>query len=503
MLANAASALAALCAKADAKQRAEKVAELVAQSSKGSWGRVRLATLALGELGKMVDLKSSPAAFDALMTATVGTASSENEKDHKTSAALSLGLVASGSVAAFLPALLEALEKAKDDDSEYLLLAATKEVAAAADPSALAPFVDRVADRLVRSADAEAEPTRAMVADCLGALAPIAPQAVAVRLDALLDRRKGDEPAKTKTGDDDEDEDAANALSANPAVRASWTAAAALKQACSVTAKEEAPDFVAIIAPRLRRALELVDDAKLDLAVRRQALVVLNACAHHRPSLIAPLVGEAVPKLRSVVDLKLERVVDLGPFKHKVDDGLPVRKAAVACVATFVDHALAEESPPPVDSDGDAQMSDDAASSAVKSNEFARVAPDLVPVAVVALADKSEDVQMLAHSFVVKLCEAVPDAVAASAPALFEALDKTVHKKVSAKSGTDADRAYDLIRSALKAALALNDLPDRPPAAQAFLDKANKKDKLAAEIARLTNNQAPFRGAETGASSSS
>jgi len=548
MLANAASALAALCAEADATQRAAKVDELVAlvkgeestpkqKKKKAPWARVRLATLALGELGKRVDLASSPAAFEALMAASsttwksssssTMTPPSDDDKDHKTSAALALGLVASGSVAAFLPPLLEALEGAADDD-EYVLLAATKEVASAADPKALAPFVDRVADRLVRSADAEGEPTRAMVADCLGALAPIAPAAVAARLDALLDRRSTD-PFPPPPKQQDDDEDVENSL-ANPGVRASWTAAAALKQASS-SATHPAASFVEHVGPRLRRALDLVDDPKLDLAVRRQALVMLNACAHHRPSLIAPLVAEAVPKLRTVVDLKLERVVDLGPFKHKVDDGLPVRKAAIACVATFLDHAVVVSSSggqtgalqtttqsddtttekgnntttkgTGLDADGDAEMTPvgsppggktmspaTTTTTKVEASSFALAAPELVPIAVAALGDKSEDIQIVAHALVVKLAEVVPEAVAASVDALLEPLDKTVHKKISAKTGTEADRAFDLVRSGLKAALALANLPRaiRPDAVTAFLDKVNKKDKLATELLRLQHS---------------
>jgi TATA-binding protein interacting (TIP20) len=34
------------------------------------------------------------------------------------------------------------------------------------------------------------------------------------------------------------------------------------------------------------------------------------------------------------VDLKMERVVDLGPFKHRVDDAEPLRKASSSATAT-------------------------------------------------------------------------------------------------------------------------------------------------------------------------
>ncbi|CAM9300320.1 unnamed protein product [Heterosigma akashiwo] len=79
--------------------------------------------------------------------------------------------------------------------------------------------------------------------------------------------------------------------------------------------------------------LAMLRDEDLD------ALACLNERGpHHQPLLVAELVGpEVLPVVCETVELRLERVVDLGPFKHKVDDGLPLRKAALAVADTVLD----------------------------------------------------------------------------------------------------------------------------------------------------------------------
>jgi len=65
-----------------------------------------------------------------------------------------------------------------------------------------------------------------------------------------------------------------------------------------------------------------------DLENRRLALTTLNSASHNKPDLIVPNLPQLLPFVmkESVVRPELIREVMMGPFKHKVDDGLEVRK---------------------------------------------------------------------------------------------------------------------------------------------------------------------------------
>lgn len=65
----------------------------------------------------------------------------------------------------------------------------------------------------------------------------------------------------------------------------------------------------------------------------------INAIIHNQPSIIrgdvALLHKMTIPE--TVIKPELITEVDLGPFKHKVDEGIPIRKAAYAVVETMVE----------------------------------------------------------------------------------------------------------------------------------------------------------------------
>lgn len=53
--------------------------------------------------------------------------------------------------------------------------------------------------------------------------------------------------------------------------------------------------------------------------MKKAALLMVNTAVHHNPSTVeAHLSSAIIPALIETVQIKLERTVDLGPFKHKV-----------------------------------------------------------------------------------------------------------------------------------------------------------------------------------------
>lgn len=68
-----------------------------------------------------------------------------------------------------------------------------------------------------------------------------------------------------------------------------------------------------------------------DLENRRLALGALNSATHNKADIVIPHLSKLVPLVikESKIKPELVREVQMGPFKHKVDDGLEVRKVSL------------------------------------------------------------------------------------------------------------------------------------------------------------------------------
>ena len=176
---------------------------------------------------------------------------------------------------------------------------------------------------------------------------------------------------------------------------------------------------------------------------------ILYSAVHHTPQLVAGLMKDQIlPFIYELPQLNLERKVDLGPFKHTVDDALPLRKAALSVFATCL-----EKCPSSLDISA------------------------FMPVLAKAMADV-EDVQLQAHQIVISMCPRHPIPLVAAADSLVEPLEKTINKKKGQKTGTELERVYEWIKSGLRVMLAISNL-DGAMNSRKFADFVDRTKKNA------------------------
>ncbi|XP_030585995.1 cullin-associated NEDD8-dissociated protein 2 isoform X3 [Archocentrus centrarchus] len=261
-----------------------------------------LALLCLGEVGRNGSLGGSKEVQGVILEAF-----SSPSEEVKTAASCALGNMAVGSLNDYLPFLLT--EISAQPRRQYLLLHSLKEVISACAASSLSPHVESVWALLIQNCECQEEGTRNLVAECLGKLTLVSPAQLLPRLKQQL-----------QTG--------------SPLARS--TVVTAIK----FTIVDHPAPIDSLLKDCIDDFLKSLQDE--DVNVRRVALVMFNSAAHNKPSLIRGLLGRVLPHLYKETRIRkdLIREVEMGPFKHTVDDGLDVRKAAFECMYTLLDSCL-------------------------------------------------------------------------------------------------------------------------------------------------------------------
>ncbi|CAB4029504.1 cullin-associated NEDD8-dissociated 1, partial, partial [Paramuricea clavata] len=194
-----------------------------------------------------------------------------------------------------------------------------------------------------------------------------------------------------------------------------------------------------------------------DLNVRRVALVTFNSAAHNKPSLIRDLLDAILPQLYSETKVRKEliREVEMGPFKHTVDDGLDIRKAAFECMYTLLETCLDK----------------------LDIFEFLTHVEN-------GLKDHY-DIKMLTYLMLVRLANLCPNAVLQHLNSLIEPLRATIQQKVKATSvKQEFEKQDELKRSALRATVALLNVPDSKtnPLLNEFIAQLRSNSETAAML---------------------
>jgi len=134
----------------------------------------------------------------------------------------------------------------------------------------------------------------------------------------------------------------------------------------------------------------------------------------------------------TITDQSLIKEVDLGPFKHRVDDGLPLRKAAFQCMDTLLDSTASK----------------------IELGDFISYLKN-------GAADESFDIQMLTYQILYKLAHSHGPSIIPSLDELPDTLMKGIKAKLNeAKGPKDAERAKDVLRAACKALYAMYTIPN-------------------------------------------
>ena len=433
----AAVCVAAVCAGVgDAKHTASTASSLVAQLGDPASISEKdlLALFCLGELGKAADL-SAVAGIEAALLGALDVPGEEL----KSAASVALGGVATGGRAKFLPIILGHVSN-ESHKHQYSLFLSLREVIRNGGVDRTAD-ADRTLDILFANAGSEDEGVRNVVAECLGLLAVNDAESLVPRL------------AEKVTGGD---------------AKTRATAVLAVKYAVlSLGAGDDgALGVVAGVLPAFVGSIPCRDE---DLDVRRAAVQTLSAAAHANPTLARPILPDALPAVfeQTAIDKSLVRIVDLGPFKHTVDDGLELRKAAFECCDTLLDACLPGE-----------------------HESVAGAASGYAEVLVTGLGDHY-DVKMTSHALFAKLAarQGAHAVLLGRLKELVDPMAKTLTQKLKSDAvKQEIDRNEDLIRSCLRAVHACEVYltgAANDPAFVDFIAKTVNGEKTAAKYAAV------------------
>eukprot|EP00112_Aurelia_sp_Birch-Aquarium-sp1_P013777 Seg2940.2 transcript_id=Seg2940.2/GoldUCD/mRNA.D3Y31 product="Cullin-associated NEDD8-dissociated protein 1" protein_id=Seg2940.2/GoldUCD/D3Y31 len=360
---------------------------------------VRLfALLALGEIGRYIDLSK-----EKKVKAVIVDSFSSDSEEVKSAAAYALGHVCIGNLNEYLPFILQEIQE--NPKRQYLLLQSLKEVISCQSVNseaveALKPFLPSIWNLLFAHCESKEQGTRNVVAECLGKLTLIDPAELLPKLQ--------------------------NNLTSESSFMRS-TVITAFK----FTITDQPQPIDNLLKQCVAHFLKPITDP--DLNVRRVSLVTFNSAAHNKPAFIRELLADILPHLYNETKVRKEliREMEMGPFKHTVDDGLDIRKAAFECMYTLLDSCLDR----------------------LDIFEFLNHVED-------GLKDHY-DIKMLTYLMLVRLSTLCPNALLQHLDRIIEPLRTTVQAKVKAYSvKQEFEKQDELKRSALRAVAALQQIPD-------------------------------------------
>lgn len=184
-----------------------------------------------------------------------------------------------------------------------------------------------------------------------------------------------------------------------------------------------------------------------NLENRRLALSTLNAATQHKGDIVLPHLAQLIPLVmkESKINTDLIREVQMGPFKHKIDDGLELRKVRICSSTIHGTHANGWH------------QSGYETLYALMENAYTRINPLDLFDRVIAGLDDEHEIRMLCNLMLTKLIVLDPDETARRLDPIaerfrvilsFKAKDNTVKQ--------DIEKAAEASKGALKVTVLLH-----------------------------------------------
>ncbi|KAI6228822.1 hypothetical protein M3Y99_01191200 [Aphelenchoides fujianensis] len=246
---------------------------------------------ALGEIGRFF-----PEAFDnspLVPNEIIKNRFDSATEEVKTVASYALGSLATGNAAKYLPVLLTEIKT--NPKRQYII---ASQNAQETPSEVFLNSVGQIWTVLLSHSQAPGESTRNVVAECMGKICRIKPADFLPEL--IKTTKEGHQLARS-------------------------TAVTAVRSMIVDSTSRTTDEY---LHQHLAELLRGINDE--DMTVRRTSIMTLNSAAHNKPRWVKELLPTLLPSLyhETVINQDLVHEVDMGHFKHIVDDGLDLRKSA-------------------------------------------------------------------------------------------------------------------------------------------------------------------------------
>ncbi|KRZ36839.1 Cullin-associated Nedd8-dissociated protein 1 [Trichinella pseudospiralis] len=264
--------------------------------------------LTLGEIGALCSM----ALNDLNVEGIVMNAFENPDERVKEAASQALGRVGTGNLARYLPFIIQQIQQSTKQ--QYLFMLSLLEIinhfVSTKSPEPLQQYVEFIWNVLLNHAECNEEAVRNVIAECLGKLCLLQPANLLPQLRSNL------------------------SISTNINVRNTLTSS------IKYTMSDQMPGIDEYLKDCIGDFFQMLKDS--DLNIRRIAFLTFNSFVHNKPELMRDHLSNLLPIIYSETAVRKEliREVDMGPFKHVMDDGLHLRKAAFECMYTLLDNCF-------------------------------------------------------------------------------------------------------------------------------------------------------------------